>query len=120
MVVTIIASVVASKKQSGGEVEEYFDTTEDAEFTCPENEFYTTNGCATCEEAFENCDLCYAFTGTSDGSELYSTPIYYSPSNRQVKEYWACSICDEGLELDFFGQSCKEKQDKQFEVAIDT
>ena len=69
----------------------------------------------TCQEAFPNCNYCFIFSGTSDGSELYSTPIYKSLDDRTVKNYWSCSACDEGYMLDFFGQTCSK-----IEVTIDT
>ena len=35
---------------------------------CEFAEYYTESGCATCQDAFSNCEKCFTFSGTSDGS----------------------------------------------------
>ena len=69
---------------------------------CEFAEYYTDAGCATCQDAFPNCQKCFTFTGTSDGSDLYNTPIYQSPNDMTVTSYWACKTCMSDFELDFY------------------
>ena len=109
---------LAKGKRDESEIkqQEYFEKPQEEEFTCPTGEFYTINGCVTCKEAFPDCQKCYNFKGVSDGSQVYATPIYHSPDDRRVKEYWACSACDTGFDMDFFGQTCTQP----FSVTIDT
>ena len=105
--VVLLVFISVKNSQKDADEEDYFEeASEEESFSCELDELYTIDGCATCQDAFPDCNRCYVFKGNSDGSDLYSTPIYHSPEDRTVKEYWACSSCNTDFDLDFYGQSC--------------
>jgi hypothetical protein len=83
-------------------------TDSENEYDCGSIGLYlTADGCSSCSETFPNCIDCYAFEGTSDGTTLYDTPVYYYENDKTVKEYLGCNECNEGYEVAFWNQECK-------------